>query len=167
MCDCSAPAPPAPKQTRAERQAPDKWTTESWMRGERRSAVPPPVRADATGITAAACQMMTTHRQAASQPIAGRGRSSMDSIRAYLSPRASEQGEGRQAVKLNTWKRSGVNATGGTDKAEREPWIKKVNTQMTGESVIVHSKRSPTAGRGRKTPEQSPPVVVGAPGGEG
>lgn len=87
----------------------------------------------------------------------------MDGIRAYLSPRAPEQGEGRQAGKLDTRKRSGVNTTGGTDKAEREPRIKKVNTQMTGESVPVQGKRSPTASRGRKTPEQSPPGGGGSP----
>ncbi|PIO27508.1 hypothetical protein AB205_0191200, partial [Aquarana catesbeiana] len=34
---------------------------------------------------------------------------------------------------------------------------------MTGDSVAAHGKRSPTAGRGRKTPEQSPPGGGGSP----
>lgn len=96
---------------------------------------------------------MTTRRQAALQPTAGRGRKSLDAgIKAYMSPRTPEL-----AGRLDLKKRSGINATDGEEKAERESGIKQVIAQMTGDCVSVNGKRPPTVGRGRKTPEQSPP----------
>ncbi|XP_073462226.1 uncharacterized protein [Aquarana catesbeiana] len=98
---------------------------------------------------------MTTRRQVALQPTAGRGRKSTDGIKAYLSPLVPEQ-IGKPDIKKR-------NITGCAEIAEQQSRTRQASTQMTSGSVVANDKRSPTAGRGRKTPEPSPPGSDGSP----
>lgn len=76
----------------------------------------------------------------------------MDGIKAFMSPRTPES-TGRLDIK----KQSGATTTDGVEKTEWESGTKRVNAQTKRDSVIRNGKRPPTAGRGRSTPEQSPP----------
>lgn len=76
----------------------------------------------------------------------------MDGIKAFMSPRTPEP-TGRLDIK----KRSGASITDGVEKTECESGIKRADVQPKGDSIVVNGKRPPTAGRGRRTPEQSPP----------
>ncbi|PIO14182.1 hypothetical protein AB205_0015540 [Aquarana catesbeiana] len=79
---------------------------------------------------------MTTRRQAASQTTAGRGRKSMDGIKAFMSPRTPES-TGRLDIK----KQSGATTTDVVEKTEWESGTKRVNAQTKGDSVIRNGQK--------------------------
>lgn len=76
----------------------------------------------------------------------------MDGIQAYLSPHASDLGSGRQMRRQEERKCSSANTSGSMNRTERGPSTLNHGTQEAGRGLVEHGRRSPTAGRGEKSP---------------
>lgn len=72
-------------------------------------------------------------------------------------PRASDSGSGRQTGRQEERKCSSANTSGRMDRTEWGPSTRNHGIQAAGRSLVEHGRRSPTAGRGRKAPEQGTP----------